>query len=490
MIKRILKKFIKPDKKTIQKEHKEYIQATQTLNRPEEEQPKFGLFYTFDEQKKEQESTAKAVSDKHNESQSEKETVYPQEIKIQTADERLASLRNKVITIIIGVVGLMFLGYSLKDMIIPVFHKKTQEEQKQKAKLIEAPKDAKRGEIVNPQALEQDWKTLIEKRISEQDKALTDITKKLDDISTKLEKKEKEKVELEKEKKSAKESMPAVPPPPLPGNAGMSIKAEPQVQPVFKSIDFKKNNKDNKQLSSPDTSKTDNINLPMGIAVGLTFTGMDAPTFQWGQQEPQPMLISLESALVTAGGKEIDLKNCMALASGYGAVSSEKAMLRLISMQCRDKKGNLYAGSVEGWVLGDDGKVGVTGRLVSRQGSVIAKSFWADVLSLGGSALRATATTTAVSPLGSLETTTKDSDIWKSAAGQAVERTTGRIAQFFIKIAEQIYPVIEVQPGRKVTVLIKHGVLKRVTQDNFYDIVASQMSQTQQAKQDTKEEKK
>ena len=159
----------------------------------------------------------------------------------------------------------------------------------------------------------------------------------------------------------------------------------------------------------------------------------------------------------------------MVLSSTHGAVSAEKAMPRLVKMNCRDKNGNLYAGAVKGWILGDDGKVGMTGRLVTRNGAVLSKIFWADILSLGGSYLRASATTTSTSLLGVMETT-KDSDLLKSAAGQTAEKTTGRLAQFYIKIAEQIYPVVEVKPGRTVTVLFEYGRLIKVTKDNFEEI--------------------
>lgn len=506
MIKKLLRKVFKPEKPIKRKskaleepqeqEQKQQIPETQFEFKPIKTEPVFNANSPDDVKSEEpeqffglkiNEQTNEQAKEQDKEPQAE-ETLKPkidipeEKLKVQTVDERVSSLRNKVLTIAVGIIGLLFLAYSLKDMIIPFFHKKAQTVQEQKAKLIEPPKDAKRGEVVNPQALEQDWKTLIEKRISEQDKALTEITKKLDDISDKLQKKEK----VEAEKSIKKPETPPVPPPlpPQAGQAGMPQAGMPQAgipvqkpepAPVFRSIEFKKNSKDQKQSSSAGTTDTaSNIQLPMGITVGITLTGMDAPTFQWGQQEPQPMLISIESPLITAGGKEIPLKNCMLLTSGYGAVSSEKAMLRAVSMNCRDAKGNLYAGNVEGWVLGDDGKVGITGRLVSRQGSALAKAFWADVLSLGGSALRASATSTQISALGTVETTEKTSDIWKSAAGQAVERTTNRIAQFFIKIAEQIYPVIEVQPGRKVTILIKHGSLSKVTRDNFATIVGSE----------------
>jgi conjugal transfer pilus assembly protein TraB len=416
-----------------------------------------------------------------------------QNIKLQTVDERVASRRNKSIILITAVVGLILVAMSVKDMLMPFITgdaaRKKQEDQR-KAKLLEPPKGAKQGEVVDTVKLSEDWRTVIEKKVDELEKKYQQSEKEKEELKETL-KKEKLKGTDTKEGYPQKSLKDIAPIPTGSNNKNSQAnsqanpeqqqpqqkKAEPVVQPTFRSIEFKFDKPEAKKTSASDTpkaadSKVDSIDLPIGIAVGLTINGMDAPTFQWGQQDPQPLLTSIEDKMITAMNEEIDIKGCMVLSSTHGAVSAEKAMPRLVKMNCRDKNGNLYAGSVKGWILGDDGKVGITGRLVSRQGSVLARTFWADVLSLGGSYLRQSATSTSLSALGTVETLKQDGEqLLKSAGGQAIERTTGRIAQFFIKIAEQIYPVVEVMPGRKVTVLFEGGRLIRVTKDNFMEAV-------------------
>jgi conjugal transfer pilus assembly protein TraB len=434
-----------------------------------------------------------------------------QNIKLQTVDERVASRRNKSILIITAVIGLILVAMSVKDMLMPFITgdaaRKKQEDQR-KAKLLEPPKGTKQGEMVDTAKLSEDWKTVMEKKVDELDKKYQQGEKEKEELREEL-KKEKQK---DANTKAGYPQKPLKDIAPFPASGSdktgsnyknsqanpeqqqpQQKKAEPVVQPTFRSIEFKFDKPEAKKTSASDTQKSadnkvDSIDLPIGIAVGLTINGMDAPTFQWGQQDPQPLLISIEDKMVTAMGEEIDLKGCMVLSSAHGAVSAEKAMPRLVKMNCRDKNGNLYAGSVKGWILGDDGKVGMTGRLVSRQGSVLAKTFWADVLSLGGSYLRQSATATATSPLGVIETTKQDGEqLLKSVGGQAIERTTGRISQFFIKIAEQIYLVVEVLPGRKVTVLFEGGRLTRVTKDNFME--ATKIAQNGVSTKDMEEDK-
>lgn len=432
-----------------------------------------------------------------------------QNIKLQTVDKRVASRRNKAIIVITAVIGLILVAMSVKDMLMPFITgdaaRKKQEDQR-KARLLEPPKGAKQGEITDTVKLSDDWRTVVEKKIDELEKKHQQSEKEKGELKEELEK-EKQKGISTKDGYPQK-SLNAMAPIPGSEKTGSNYKnsqanpeqqqpqqkkAEPVVQPTFRSIEFKFDKPEAKKTSAADTQKSadnkvDSIDLPIGIAVGLTINGMDAPTFQWGQQDPQPLLTSIEDKLITAMNEEIDLKGCMVLSSTHGAVSAEKAMPRLVKMNCRDKNGNLYAGSVKGWILGDDGKVGITGRLVSRQGSVLAKTFWADVLSLGGSYLRQSATATSLSPLGTVETTKQNGEqLLKSAGGRAIERTSGRLAQFFIKIAEQIYPVVEVMPGRKVTVLFEGGRLTRVTKDNFMEV--TRVAQNGVSTKDMKEDK-
>ncbi len=438
-----------------------------------------------------------------------------QTIKLQTVDDRVTARRNKSIIFIIGVIGFILITISIKDMLMPLLpfsaaKQKKQEEQK-KIKLLDPPKGAKQGEIVDTTTLSEDWRTIIEKKIDELDKKYQQAEKEKEELKDALAKeKEKQKnaIKTEYPQKPLKDVVPPIPnnkdmvptpTPPIPNQVttgqGQQQK-DKVVQPTFRSIDFKFDKPEAKKTSTStsDTKKsTDTIDIPIGIAVGLTINGMDAPTFQWGQQDPQPLLTSIEEKMITAMGEEIDLRGCMVLSSAHGAVSAEKAMARLVKMNCRDKNGNLYIGNVKGWILGDDGKVGITGRLVSRQGSVLAKTFWADVLSLGGNYLRQSATSTSISPLGAVEALREDSDEQrlKSAAGQAIERTTGRIAQFFIKIAEQIYPVVEVMPGRKVTILFESGRLTKVTKDNFEEVTkVAQAQKDSNTERQSKEENK
>jgi conjugal transfer pilus assembly protein TraB len=227
--------------------------------------------------------------------------------------------------------------------------------------------------------------------------------------------------------------------------------------------------------------KEDILYIPMGFTTGVAIMGMDAPTFNWGEQDPQPIVISVENDMVTAGNHLIDLRECMVLGSGAGSVSSERALLRLIKMECRDETGNLFRGNVEGWVVGDDGKVGMQGRLVTRYGSVAAKAFMAGILDGIGQILRDSSSELQDTALGLTRTTIKPEDSTKAAVGAGLSSASSKLQDFYIKILEKIYPVIEILPGRRVTVMFKgDSVLQKVKDSDIFDLVSINNESQQQ----------
>ncbi len=395
---------------------------------------------------------------------------------VVTSEQKEVNRKNKSIAIIVTIFLLLIVGYIGVTAFSIIGGRNKSADQNRKAAKV--PRGAVENEIIPPETIKKDWKDTLEGRVEKLEKSTDAQTKLLTEISGKLDAK---KDEPEKGRKK----YPADPPPKPrvknvdseegPDGGANHTRAQMQQQPVpqmqpqptFKSFDFKPDGKQAKIEKGKDGKDKDDILLPFGFSTGITLTGADTPTFQWGQQDPQPIAASVETEMITAGDKHIDLKGCMVLASAHGAVSSERAIPRLVKMECRDKKGNLYSGKVEGWILGDDGKVGMKGRLVSKQGAIMSKAFMAGILDGVANILKAQSSVTSISPLGSTSTI-DPSEAVRAGLSQGGINTAEKLQQFYIKIAEQIYPVIEVQPGRRVTVLFKGGQkLSKVTRESF-----------------------
>ena len=115
--------------------------------------------------------------------------------------------------------------------------------------------------------------------------------------------------------------------------------------------------------------------------------------------------------------------------------------------------------------MGEDGKAGVRGRLVSKQGQIIAKSLMAGFLSGAAEAFDVDAV-----PTLNLENTGRTQyqqtdftgTLAQGAAAKGASNALDRIAQFYIQMAEGIFPVIEIDAGRQVEIIVTKGSSLRV----------------------------
>ena len=69
-----------------------------------------------------------------------------------------------------------------------------------------------------------------------------------------------------------------------------------------------------------------------------------------------------------------DVSECFLILSGYGDLGSERAYLRTEAISCVRRDGGAIEVPVDGYAVGEDGKAGVRGRVVSKQGAAIARA--------------------------------------------------------------------------------------------------------------------
>ena len=198
--------------------------------------------------------------------------------------------------------------------------------------------------------------------------------------------------------------------------------------------------------------------LPSGaFARALLLGGLDAPTGGQAQHNPQPVLLRLMDNAVLPNHFRSKLKACFVVGAGYGDVSSERAYIRTESLSCVTRDGAAIDVPVKGYVTGEDGKAGMRGRLVSKQGQILANALLAGVASGIGNAFQQSATTYSVSPLGSTSTLEPGKQL-EAGLGSGVGHALDRLAQYYISLAEKVFPVIEVDAGRTVDVVLTQGI--------------------------------
>lgn len=199
--------------------------------------------------------------------------------------------------------------------------------------------------------------------------------------------------------------------------------------------------------------------IPSGSFVrAVVLGGIDAPTGGQAQSNPQPVLLRLTNNAILPNRYRSQVKECFVVGAGFGDISSERAYIRTESLSCVLKNGRAIDLPVKGYIADESGKAGMKGRLVTKQGQILANALVAGLASGFGSILQARSTTTSVSALGATQTTTPGQEI-NAGLGAGVGKALDRLSQYYITLADKIFPVIEVDAGRTVDVVFTKGVV-------------------------------
>jgi conjugal transfer pilus assembly protein TraB len=218
-----------------------------------------------------------------------------------------------------------------------------------------------------------------------------------------------------------------------------------------------------KPLASKEAKKEAKVfaYMPPGSMVeAVLMNGMDAPTSAVAQKNPVPAVMRVKSDAILPNHFTHDIKECFVLVSGFGVMSSERAQLRTETYSCIRENGQVLEGKMDGYVVGEDGRVGARGRLVSKQGSLIAKSLAAGVLSGIGQAVTPTNVPQLnINPGSIVQTQRIDAGtIAETGVARGLSDASKAAAHFYLEMAREMTPVVEIDAGRKLTVVLIKGV--------------------------------
>jgi conjugal transfer pilus assembly protein TraB len=200
--------------------------------------------------------------------------------------------------------------------------------------------------------------------------------------------------------------------------------------------------------------------IPAGsILDGILITGMDAPVSGVSEENPVPALIRLKADAILPNKYKHDVKECFVLVGGKGSLSTERVELRTETLSCITKDGGVIEAEIQGYVTGEDGKVGMRGRLVSKQGALLARSLMAGILSGFGKALTPyQVPQVAVASNGQAQTQTLDlGDAAKTGAFTGLDSAAKQLSSFYLDMAKQTFPLLEVDAGRRANIVLVRG---------------------------------
>jgi conjugal transfer pilus assembly protein TraB len=213
-------------------------------------------------------------------------------------------------------------------------------------------------------------------------------------------------------------------------------------------------------VSKTTTKKNEGFGmLPAGAFAPISLlNGLDAGTSTVTQNNPMPVLMNVSDQATLPGSARYKIKSCFILGTGYGDLSAERVYLRVSRMSCVDKNNKLILSQdIAGYVVDSDGKLGMRGKVVDRQGAKLGAAMLAGFAQGLSGALGSSQGTSTSSAAGVANTLTGTGALRASGLAGA-QSATSQLAEFYLKEAQSIFPVISVDTGRTGTIVFTSSV--------------------------------
>lgn len=252
----------------------------------------------------------------------------------------------------------------------------------------------------------------------------------------------------------------------LPSPDGAAQNSDPDAVPINSIVIAQENTSTHKKRSFKKTKP--DLYLPTGSMLrGVLLSGIYAPTGVNARKDPFPVVLRIQNEAILPNLKRADLRECFLTLSGYGDMSSERALLRGETISCIANDNSVLEAKLPSYAVGEDGKAGVRGKLITRNGKTLRNAMLAGFASGIGDAFK----TSAVPQLdisGSSSTTyttafsanTLNNGIFNGASS-----ALNKLADYYMSMAEQTFPVVEINAGREITVTLTQGTELKTIRD-------------------------
>ena len=201
------------------------------------------------------------------------------------------------------------------------------------------------------------------------------------------------------------------------------------------------------------------VRLPLGATVtGELLTGAFATK---ARGDALPVLVQLRSAYSGPNDTEIPLEDCLLIGKATADISSVRARVEAVSLSCVLPDGTAFERQVKGYFTGEDGTLGVPGRWEFRSGRWLANLLSA----MGTTAAGLYADVAIAQELGGTNAI---------LGGISTSDVTERIQEFFLERAEEILPVVWVESGTPVYVVMLEGLtIEGLPAEDRYPVASS-----------------
>ncbi|SPR05642.1 TraB/VirB10 family protein [Orientia tsutsugamushi] len=198
-------------------------------------------------------------------------------------------------------------------------------------------------------------------------------------------------------------------------------------------------------------------------ARAVLLTGVVVGTGTNSSSSPEPIVLQLlDTAILYNKYKTDQIKNAILIGSCNGEMSSERAKCRIETLSVVNNQGDIIEKKVEGWLIGEDGRSGIKGIVVDKSSNIASMAALNGVFSSIAKFLQSKAIKPDMLPTlnlvaGGQQQEFQIGDALQSGAYSGASNAFDKLADFAIKRADSMSPVVLIASGRVIDVVFKKG---------------------------------
>jgi len=200
------------------------------------------------------------------------------------------------------------------------------------------------------------------------------------------------------------------------------------------------------------------IYLPPGFMKARLLTGIDALASKDATSNPEPIIARVQAPAVLPNDVKANLAGCFVIGNATGSLAKERVEVQLVSISCVDFEERAVVDQpIKGFFVDTDGKKGLSGKVVTRFGATLARTFIAGTLSGIAQTVQTGIGDVSTSALGSVRSL-DPGDAAKAGVAGGLAKSSDKLTEFYLDLARQAGPIVEVGAAKEVVVVIQEGV--------------------------------
>jgi conjugal transfer pilus assembly protein TraB len=202
--------------------------------------------------------------------------------------------------------------------------------------------------------------------------------------------------------------------------------------------------------------------IPAGtFASSVVLGGVVVGTGSNTQSNPEPIILRVVDKGIFGKGRRFgQIKEATLIGSCSGDLAAERARCRLHTLSLENERGRTLEKSIEGWIIGEDGRNGVKGVVIDKSSDMLRMAMLNGVLGGVSNFLKNQATSSVfpISPISGQSKALSGANQLKAGFAQGTGDGFAKVADFVMERFNSMSPQIVVSNDRVVEVVFRKGV--------------------------------